>query len=262
MAYLAAGEGGSGGAPKNALGKELQPPVPGHWHDEAHFWSGLPVIEKRYSVRVPKDKPLQYEVYNGELVTSARFDGDHVVYTFVKEDIEPFKGEPSMEARPNVACKLLLATLPDWESKSRWLYSVSEPQLEANDEIRAKVAEVIKGCKTDEEKYTALNHWVAENVRYAGTTRGMAEGYTIHDIKETFRDRLGVWQGQGRHAVRYAARRRLRRLHGHDHGPPARRPGSRRPVQPLRHLHSQRRRLVHSARPDLDAEEPRQLVAP
>ncbi|MFQ5807120.1 MAG: DUF3857 domain-containing protein [Phycisphaerae bacterium] len=176
----------------NAFGQVLKPPVPGHWHDEVHFWSSLPVIEKRYTVRVPKDKPLQYEIYNGEVCTSATFDGDHVAYSFIKEDIEPFESEPSMESAPNVAPKLLLATLPDWQSKGRWLHSVSEPQLEADDAIRAKVAEIIKDCKTDEEKYTALNHWVAENVRYAGTTRGMSEGYTIHDIKETFRDRCGV----------------------------------------------------------------------
>jgi hypothetical protein len=58
--------------------------------------------------------------------------------------------------------------------------------------MRAKVAEIIKNCKTDEEKYTALNHWVAENIRYAGTSRGMCEGYTIHACRETFRDRCGV----------------------------------------------------------------------
>ena len=176
----------------NALGEPLKPPVPGHWHDEVHFWSSLPVIEQRYTVRVPKDKPLQYEIYSGELRTSAKLDGDQIVHSFETKDIEPFKSEPSMEPRPNVGCKLLLATLPDWQAKGRWLHSVSEPQLVANDEIRAKVAEIIKDCKNDEEKYTALNHWVAENIRYAGTTRGMAEGYTIHDIKETFRDRCGV----------------------------------------------------------------------
>jgi hypothetical protein len=188
VAYLTEGEEPA----VNSLGEVLKPPVPGHWHDEVHFWSSLPVIEKRYTVRVPKDKPLQYEVYNGELRTAVTFDGDHIVHSFTKKDITPFKNESSMEATPNVAPKLLLATLPDWESKGRWLYSVSEPQLEADDAIRAKVAEIIKDCKTDEEKYTALNHWVAENIRYSGTTRGMAEGYTIHDIKETFRDRLGV----------------------------------------------------------------------
>ena len=176
----------------NSLGVPLRPPVEGHWHDEVHFWSDLPVIEQRYRVRAPKDKPLQYEVYNGELRNSVTFEGDQIVYSFEKKAIKPFETEPSMEATPNVGCKLLIASLPDWEAKGRWLNSVSEPQLEANDAIRAKVAEIIKGLKTDEQKYTALDHWVADNVRYAGTTRGMAEGYTIHDIKETFRDRLGV----------------------------------------------------------------------
>ena len=182
----------AGTAELNAAGEVLNPPVPGNWHDEVHFWSGVPVIEKRYTVRVPKDKPLQCEVYNGELRSSVTLDGDQLVYAFEKRDLTPFKDEPAMEPTPNVATKLLLATLPSWEDKSRWLYGVSEPKFEADDAIRAKVAELIKDCKTDEEKYTTLNHWVAENIRYAGTSRGMCEGYTIHDIKETFHDRAGV----------------------------------------------------------------------
>jgi len=205
VAYLAEQVGeAAGGQPRkptpgthpdselNAKGEVLKPPVPGHWHDEVHFWSSYPVIEKRYTVRVPKDKPLQYEIYNGELRVSSLLDGDHIVYTFEKKGITPAASEPAMESWPNVGTKLLLATLPSWEDKSRWLYQVSEPQLQADEAIRAKVAEIIQGLKTDEEKYTALNHWVAENIRYAGTSRGMCEGYTIHDIKETFHDRAGV----------------------------------------------------------------------
>ncbi len=180
------------GAELNAYGQPLRPPVAGHWHDEVHFFSGTPIVEKRYTVRVPKDKPLQFSVYNGELRSGLRFEGDELVYSFEKEGLTPAAGEPNMEPWPNVGTKLLLATLPTWEDKSRWLYEVSEPMLEPDDAIRAAVAEIIRDCKTDEEKYTALNHWVAENIRYAGTSRGMCEGYTIHDIKETFRDRAGV----------------------------------------------------------------------
>ncbi len=197
VAYLATAGAVPGGGPpangeRNARGEVLQPPVPGHWHDEVHFWTSVPVIEKRYTVRVPRDKPLQCEVYGGELRSSVLFDGDELVYSFEKRDLAPFVEEPAMEPVPNVATKLLLATLPSWEDKSRWLYAVSEPQLTADDAIRAKVAEITRGLTTDEEKWTALNHWVAENIRYAGTTRGMCEGYTIHDIRETFRDRAGV----------------------------------------------------------------------
>ena len=51
------------GVQLNADGQPLEPPVPGNWHDEVHFWSSTPIIEKRYSVRIARDKPLQYEVY-------------------------------------------------------------------------------------------------------------------------------------------------------------------------------------------------------
>lgn len=195
VAYLAAGGAGNaaGGATElNALGQPLRPPVPGHWHDEVHFFSGVPVIEQRYTVRVPKDKPLQFAVFNGELRSSVRFDGDELVYSFEKREIRPFESEPSMEATPNVGTKLLLATLPGWKDKSRWLYEVSEPTFEPDEAIRRKVAEITAGLTSDEEKITALNHWVAENIRYAGTSRGMCEGYTTHPIVETFHDRAGV----------------------------------------------------------------------
>ncbi|MEW6251382.1 MAG: DUF3857 domain-containing protein [Planctomycetota bacterium] len=176
----------------NALGEVLEPPVAGHWHDEVHFFSSVPILHRRYTVRVPKDKPLQTEVYNGELRSAVLLEGDQLVYTFEKKDITPFQNEPAMESTPNVGTKVLLATLPTWQDKARWLHGVSEPQLEADDAIRAKVAEIIENCRTDEEKWTALNHWVAENIRYSGTSRGMCEGYTIHKSTETFRDRCGV----------------------------------------------------------------------
>ena len=183
VAYLA-GEDADGGA--------LEPPMPGHWHDEARFWSATPLIEKRYTVRAPRDKPIQYAVYNGELRTAVHFDGDHVVYSFEKRDIPKFEREPHSVPAGDVACKLVLATLEDWESKSRWFHEANKDSFESSDEIRAMVRQVISGCQTDDEKITALNHWVAENIRYVGTTRGACEGYTTHKSRETFRDRGGV----------------------------------------------------------------------
>lgn len=171
---------------------DIDPPMPGHWYDEVEFWSGVPVVERSYSVRLPKDKPLQYAVYNGEVRSAVTFEGEHVVYSFEKRDIPVYKGEPSAASPRDTQCKLVLATLGDWFEKSRWFYKVNEPSFAVDDDIRAKTAEIIANCKTDEEKITALNHWVAENIRYVGTSRGVCEGYTTHAVKETFRDRGGV----------------------------------------------------------------------
>lgn len=192
VAYLddAAGEGAAPGAA--AEGGELQPPMPGHWYDEVSFWSGVPVMEKRYTVRVPRDKPLQYAVYNGEVRSSLTLEGDVTVYSFEKHDIPAFRGEPNMPSARDTECKLVLATLEDWPRKSRWFHAANEAQFERDESIRAVTRSVIAGCADDEAKITALNHWVAENIRYVGTSRGACEGYTTHRAAETLRDRGGV----------------------------------------------------------------------
>ncbi|MBI5865297.1 MAG: DUF3857 domain-containing protein [Planctomycetes bacterium] len=187
VAYLA-DEGAAG----DETGADLVPPMPGHWYDEVSFWSGVPVIEKRYTVRCPKDKPLQFAVYNGEVRTAVTFEGESAVYSFEKHDIPVFHGEGGMVNAGDVNCKVVLATLADWESKARWFNKANEPAFEINDEIRAKVKEITAGLAGDEEKITALNHWVAENIRYVGTSRGACEGYTTHKAIETFSDRGGV----------------------------------------------------------------------
>ena len=171
---------------------ELIPPMPGHWYETVYFQDHLPVIEQRYTVRLPKDKPLQYEVYHGTVRSSLLFDGDYHVYTFEARDIPAFKSEPRMIAFSDAATKLVLATLENWEAKSRWFYEANEGQFEADDAIRAKVAELTQGLTTDEEKISALLHWAADKVRYIGTSRGPTEGYTLHKGTETFRDRGGV----------------------------------------------------------------------
>ncbi len=192
VAYLRRAAVDDAAAPAIPAPDSLQPPMPGHWYDEVPFWSSLPIVEKRYVVRIARERTLQFEVYNGELRVSKALDGDSVVYTFEKRDIPAFAGEGGMVATTDVACKLVLATLDDWRAKSRWFHEKNEPAFEVDDEIRATVAEVVAGLQTDDEKITALNHWVAENIRYVGTSRGACEGYTTHNVIETFRDRGGV----------------------------------------------------------------------
>ena len=171
---------------------ELIPPMPGHWYETVYFEGSLPIVEQRYTVRLPNDMPVQYEVYHGTVKSSLLFDGDHHVYSFSAKDVPAFKREPHMIAFSDAACKLVMATLEDWESKSRWFHGVNETQFEADEDIRAKVAELTAGLTTDDEKIGAMLHWVADDVRYIGTSRGRCEGYTLHRGTETFRDRGGV----------------------------------------------------------------------
>ncbi|MCB9849529.1 MAG: DUF3857 domain-containing protein [Phycisphaerales bacterium] len=185
IAYLA-------GANETEPGETLQPPMPGHWYEVTLFQGHHPVVHKRYSVHMPKEMPIQYEVYNGPLKTSLWTTDNYNVYTFTADDLPAIKSEPHMVALDDCVPKVVMATVPDWEMKSRWFHEANIDQFKANDEIREKVAELTKGLSNIEDKVAACNHWVADNIRYYGTSRGPCEGFTLHKGAETFRDRGGV----------------------------------------------------------------------
>ena len=170
------------------------PPMRGHYYDIVEFWSKNPVLEKVYQVKLPKDKILQYEFYNGEIRSSAKPDGDDMVYTFTKTNYSQPEREPRMVASSDEFPKLLLSTSPDWYAKSKWFYGVNEDfgSFESTPAIDVKVAEILEGAENEMDSVSRLTHWVADNIRYSGISMGCGEGYTLHKGEMTFSDRCGV----------------------------------------------------------------------
>ncbi len=204
------------------------PPMRGHFYDIVEFFSEQPIREKVYRVYMPANKPLQYEVYSGELQSSVLFPPEKtararvvtnaetkqavvdqnalhpahglpvkagkITYTFAKRNIMPMKGEPGMVAWSDVATKLLLSTSPDWYAKSVWFHKVNEDfgSFEVTPDMQALVDSLLRGVRDEAEKISILNHWSAEEIRYSGISMGKGEGYTLHPGAMTLADRCGV----------------------------------------------------------------------
>lgn len=170
------------------------PPMRGHFYDIVPFWSSDPVLLKYYSVSVPSDKVLQYEVYNGEVSSGLWRESDRIVYSFWKKDMAPWKGESRSVDASDIAPKLLLSTSPDWKAKSLWFYGVNEDygSFKTTPEITAKVKELLRNCRTEFDSVSVLTHWAGDEIRYLGLHMGKGEGYTLHTGQMDFTDRLGV----------------------------------------------------------------------
>ena len=170
------------------------PPMKGQYYDIVEFWSSQPVLEKVYQVSLPKDKFMQYKIYNGEVMSSIIPSNDKWLYTFTKKDFSQPKREPRMVASSDEFTKLLMSTSPDWEAKSLWFYSVNEDygSFETTPAINAKVDKILKGAESEMDSISLLTHWVADNIRYSGISMGCGEGYTLHKGEMTFSDRCGV----------------------------------------------------------------------
>jgi hypothetical protein len=191
IAYLDEGASGASSATSPDEDRYV-PPMRGHFYDVVVFQGDLPMLEKRYAVHLPRDKPLQYSLYNGEVMSSLRFGEADLVYTFWKANVPAVDEEERMPELTDVVPKVVMATVPDWPEKSRWFFETNEWVFASDPDIDAMVREVTRGLHADEEKMAALLHWVAQNIRYSGLNMGEGEGYTIHPGAMTFRDRCGV----------------------------------------------------------------------
>jgi transglutaminase-like putative cysteine protease len=168
------------------------PPMRGHFYDVVLFQESHPIIEKTYRLRVPRDKPVQFAVYNGALRSSLVFSGDALVYTWQARDVDAYEPESREPDPTDVMPKVVLATVESWAEKSRWFQEVNEPVFDADEAIRAKVREIIAPCRDDDERMAALLHWVAQEIRYSGLSMGKGEGYTLHPGIMSYEDRCGV----------------------------------------------------------------------
>jgi len=199
IAYLGAEDVGApaadqvrGGAQTATDDSRYIPPMRGHFYDVVYFRDSYPFKEKRYDLHMPKDKPVQYEVYNGTLYSAQKFDDTATHYSWWLYDISALEEEPRSAEAPDVATKLVLATLPSWEVKSRWFAAIHDTIYLDNEPIKTLVKNLTAGLKTDVEKVAALQHWAAQEIRYSGLSMGKGEGYTHHPGTMSYRDRCGV----------------------------------------------------------------------
>ncbi len=169
------------------------PPQRGEYFDVVVFGSDLPIVEQIHQVDMPPGKPLYYGTFGGPLeITVKSDDAGGTRYFFRSADIPPYPDTVAAPPRSDVAPKLVMATLPSWREKSRWVYLVNEPSFAVTPEILALAGRITRGCSSDAERLAALNRWVAHNIRYSGLSMGPGEGYTIHPASMTLADRAGV----------------------------------------------------------------------
>jgi transglutaminase-like putative cysteine protease len=99
-----------------------------------------------------------------------------------------------MPEADSVVQRLLVSTVPDWQSVSKWYWSISAPHYDATTpDLIAKVNELSAGTASDREKVLKLFTFVSQQIRYMGiTTETTAPGYEPHDVSTTFCNRYGV----------------------------------------------------------------------
>ncbi|MEK7949299.1 DUF3857 domain-containing protein [Luteolibacter soli] len=157
----------------------------------------VPVLHRSYTVVTPKSLPLARILIKDGDDSGLKFakteKGDTIEYAWEANETPQIIPEPQMPSSYLCVRRLLVSTIPDWETVSRWYWDISEPHFKITDDIKAKATEVVKGIDDQEERIRAIYKFVSQEIRYMGiTTETEAPGYEPHDVSLTFSKRYGV----------------------------------------------------------------------
>ncbi|MBP5672086.1 MAG: DUF3857 domain-containing protein [Victivallales bacterium] len=175
----------------------IKPRVPNTFSDYHTFESTQPVIRYVIEVVAPKSLPLKHRIIKDRVEKTVAYTekdlGDHISHKWTATNVPQAFPEPRMPAMYTVVQRLLLSTIPTWNDVSKWYWNLCLPHLKASPAMEAKVAELTKDAKTQDEKLRAIFRFVSQEIRYMGITiEKDAPGYEPHDVTLTFENRHGV----------------------------------------------------------------------
>ncbi|HEY0251596.1 MAG TPA: DUF3857 and transglutaminase domain-containing protein, partial [Kofleriaceae bacterium] len=173
----------------------LLPTRQNYFNDVFAFQGEQPILEASYTVDAPASMPLTSQLYHqdrGAKVTASTAKvGDRIHYSWATHDVAQLVPEAAMDVTTELPM-LVVTTDPSWQHFSQWWANLTEPQLVATPEIKAKVKDLTKDAKSDADKIKALYDFVAQDIRYRGLGVGPRTGYTPRKAGETFTSRWGV----------------------------------------------------------------------
>ena len=172
--------------------------MPGQFSDYVLLQGVDPIVRSEYTVAAPQDMPLgSMELKNevpGTVEAVSGSSEESIYYTWTAHNVPRAFEEPQMPKLYTQVQRLLVSTIPDWESVSRWYWNLCRPHVEAiTPEMERTVSELVSGSESAQEKLGAIFQWVSQEVRYLGiTVEKEAPGYEPHPVRMTFERRAGI----------------------------------------------------------------------
>ncbi|MBI9021123.1 MAG: DUF3857 domain-containing protein [Verrucomicrobia bacterium] len=179
-------------------GERTKTVVPDCWSDWFTLEESDPIVHGVYEVDAPANRPLVHIAFRDEIPGTVTFQtsekNGRILYRWEVRDVPQMFEEPMMPAPHTVVQRILLSTLSDWESLSKWYWKLSQPRLETKTpEMAAKVTELTEGITDRQKQIEAIFRFVSQDIRYMGiTVEDEAPGYEPHDVSLTFNNRYGV----------------------------------------------------------------------
>ncbi len=164
-----------------------------------HFWEDqtfngyYPFLTSRFSMIVPEARKFQYKMYNTNIkpeITSIE-DGNKL-YIWERTNTESVKSEPYMPAFNDIAERVVVTSIPDWNYVANWYSDLSGVKTKGDYEVKEKVKELFEDKKglTDLQKAKVIYEYIENNFNYSNV-EFLHSALTPQSASRTIRTKLG-----------------------------------------------------------------------
>jgi tetratricopeptide (TPR) repeat protein len=172
----------------------FSPLIPKHFWFEHTFNKDVIALDEQFEVNFPKDREVKLK-NKPEFAPKISVEGDRKIYGWTssylkRESDEELKKKRRRQAREDYVPDIQLTTFHDWNELGSWYAGLQRTQMEASPTVQAKVAELTRDLKTDEEKITAIYDFVAQEYRYVSLSFGVGR-YQPHTAGDIFANKYG-----------------------------------------------------------------------
>lgn len=169
-----------------------------------HFWLNhdfikrdVIVLDEQLEVDVPVESAIKLKSEKG-FDPAIKDDQGRRIYTWknsvIKREEEKDDKEAARRRREELQDPkppmVQMTTFKSWEEVGEWYAGLERDRIMPDEKIRAKVAELIRDRKTDQEKIEALYEFVAKNFRYVSLSLGQGR-YQPHPAAEVLANQYG-----------------------------------------------------------------------
>ena len=170
--------------------EELKPYRPGDFLTSWSITTGLPTRRSRFVVDMPANvKPhlIERNVQNPAKITTAH---GRRVYTWTAADLPKPKSEPFAADSNGVFQSVALSAPNSWQDISKWYAGLARDRYTLTPELERKLHELVTGARTLGDSLSAVQRWVAQDIRYVSLSLGIG-GYQPRPPAEVFKTQYG-----------------------------------------------------------------------
>ena len=140
---------------------------------------------------------LQIPAADGSPKTTGHFSqetsGDRTIFHWKHANLSRPADDQEENKTPksqDLPADVQITTFKNWTEVAAWYSGLEKGRSEPDAAIRAKVAQLIQGNKSDLEKMEALYDYVSTNIRYVSLSFGLGR-YQPHSAAEVFSNQYG-----------------------------------------------------------------------